>query len=78
MLPLDTFEIEVLGETVPPEDISGSLPPTEELVLGVTRVGEVGATAGLSELACPSLMMAPVPQGVSSGLSLLLRRETTR
>ena len=35
---------------MPPEDTSGSVPPAEEPVLGVTRVSEVGAAAGSSEL----------------------------
>ena len=40
----------------------------------MTRVGEVDAAVGPSELASPSLMMAMEPQGVSSRLNLLLRR----
>ena len=35
----DISEIEVFGEAVPPEDTSASVPPTEEPVLRVTRVG---------------------------------------
>ena len=49
--------------------------PAEELIFGVARVGEVGATAGPLEFASPSLIVALESQGASSGLSLLLRRE---
>ena len=68
------FKIEVLGEVMPSKGTSRSVLPTEDPVLGVTRVGKVFAVVGSSELAFPSLMTAPKLQGASSGLSLLLRR----
>jgi len=37
MLPENTSDVEVLGKVVLPEDTSGSLPPTEEPILGVVR-----------------------------------------
>jgi len=50
MLPEDTSDVEVLREAVPPRGISGSAPSAEEPVLGVARVGELGAATGSSAL----------------------------
>ena len=77
MLSEDTSDVEVLREAVPPEDTSGSVPPAEEPILRVARVGEFDA-ARASELASPYRMTISKPQGASSGLSLLLRRKTAR
>jgi len=64
MPPEDTSEIIVLGEAVPPEDISRFVPLTEERELGVTEVGKAGAVVGTSRLASP-LITALEPKGVS-------------
>ena len=50
MLLEDTSSVEVLGETMPPEDTSRSVPLAEDIVFGVTRVGEVDVVARASEL----------------------------
>ena len=48
MPPEDTFNVIVLGEAVPPKDTFGSVPPAEEPILEMARVGEVGAAVGPS------------------------------
>jgi len=53
-------------------DISRSVLPANEPVLGVARIGKVGVVVRPLELASPSLIMAPEPPGSSSRLSLLL------
>ena len=70
----DAYDIEVIGEVVPLEDIFRSVPQIEEPILRMTRVGEIGTAAWPSELAYPSPMTSPEPQEASSGTSLLLRR----
>ena len=50
MLLEHTSYVEVLRETVPPEDIPGSVSLAKESVLRVARVGEVNDVVGSSEL----------------------------